>query len=315
MPDVVERTVSLDDLLSVSGLAAHDSEVMAPCREVLESGGKRFRPRLLLAAGELGERPDDPALIRAAVAVELCHCASLVHDDVIDDAPMRRSRLTIARELGSDSAALVGGWLFGAAGRLACSCGDTAGRRFARAANSVCDGQMLELSDLFDGRRSRARYYAAIEGKTATLFSLATALGAELAGASDEVVERADRFGTQLGLAYQLLDDILDVAPGSETTGKPPLQDLRHGVYTLPVLYAIERDGEIGEQLGAGLDSGAVAALAESIRATDGPARALEDARAHVAAARDALAGLPGAGALDRLLEQSVGVVVERVQR
>lgn len=302
-----------EELLRTTGIDEDGSELTDACRHILASGGKQLRPRLVLAAARLAGDPGAPAVRRAATAVELFHCASLAHDDVIDDSSLRRGRRTVGSLYGNRAAGLAGGWLCGRAGALMADCGRGAMERLAAAACRVCEGQMLEVCDAYDTGRSRERYLEAIGDKTATLFQLAVALGAELAGADDEAVRDVEEFGWSLGLAFQILDDLWDLLLDEQVTGKPRGQDLLHGVYTLPVLCAIEEDRSIEEALGDVGMADEVGPVVAAICATDGPARAARVARDHVAQARDAVAGRSGAAELLRLLDDEVAAPLKAV--
>src|SRR6185295_17479186 len=168
------ETRPFDQLLTfhLDGESRESPDLAAACEHILRGGGKRLRPRLLEAAAMAGPEPTAPAVGNAAVAVELFHCASLAHDDVIDDADVRHGKETVGARRGPKIAALTGGWLFGRSAAIIAECGDAAAQRFSAGAARVCDGQMLEVCDLFDPCRSEERYFQAIGGKTAALFEL-----------------------------------------------------------------------------------------------------------------------------------------------
>lgn len=215
---------------------------------VLPGRGKRLRPAMALLAGRLGS-PDQRAMVDMGVGVELLHTASLVHDDVVDDSELRRGDATLFTRVGNALAVLVGDYLFA---QSAQRCVATGHLRviglFAETLASMCEGQIDEASR---GNRpelkvTRDDYYRTIWGKTASLFVLACEGGGLLAGLSDEQVRALRTYGKQVGLAFQLADDLLDFVGDESELGKPVGSDLRQGTITLPVIYLREElaDGQ-----------------------------------------------------------------------
>jgi heptaprenyl diphosphate synthase len=299
---------SFDQLLGLhfSGDTEESPELSAACEHVLRSGGKRLRPRFLEAASAAGPEPMAPEVGRAAVAVEMFHCASLAHDDVIDDAALRRGKETVSARRGAVAAALTGGWLFGRSAEVVAGCGGGAALRFAAAAARVCDGQMLEVCDLFDPDRTEERYFEAIGGKTAILFELSAALGAELASAESGVVETAAECGWSFGVAFQILDDVGDLIESAATTGKQPGKDLLQGVHTLPVIYALEEAPGLQDVLAAGVSPDSLPIVLDGIRRTAGVARALRSARSHADIAKSQASTLPDGDRLEALIDEAL---------
>jgi heptaprenyl diphosphate synthase len=281
-------------------------ELAAACEQVLRSGGKRLRPRFLEAASMVGPEPMAPAVGRAAAAVEMFHCASLAHDDVIDDATLRRGKETVSVRRGAITAALTGGWLFGRSAEIVAGCGASAAQRFGAAASRVCDGQMLEVCDLFDPSRTEERYFQAIGGKTATLFELSAALGAELASAEPAAVEASAECGWSFGLAFQILDDVNDLLESATSTGKQPGKDLLQGVHTLPLIYALEEAPGLRDALAVGISPDSLPIVLNGIRETTGVARALQSAKDHVDVARSQASALPGGDRLEALIDEAL---------
>jgi len=268
----------------------------------IAAGGKRLRPLLvILAAGG----PVEPAdgLVRAAAAVELVHSATLVHDDVLDLAPLRRGIPTVFATAGRAAATQTGDLLFARAFALLAANGDPAQvRALSDAGSALARGELLQRADAFDATISLERYLLRCELKTARLFEAACILGALEAGGGDgeggtDSAEALREFGRRIGLAFQILDDVLDVAGPAERTGKHRGTDLLDGTVTLPFILARERDPALGA-----LDPRAIAGPADAEEICDRIAAtgALDEARAvalqHVAAAK---AVVP-AGLLDR---------------
>ena len=207
----------------------------ADAEATLEAGGKRLRPMLTrLCAGEAGGETE----VRGAAAIELVHMATLVHDDVLDDADLRRGRPTVVSESGRDRATAVGDLLFSRAFSLLAEPGDSrAIELLAGAAVALARGELTQRHDAYDASISEDRYLERCRLKTAALFECACRIG------RDE--ESLGVFGAEIGLAFQLLDDVLDVAGPSSRTGKARGTDLLDGTVTLPLIDAAASDPEI----------------------------------------------------------------------
>jgi heptaprenyl diphosphate synthase len=311
---MIDDGLSHEELLELSGAFEADSDLMPVCQMVLRKRGKQLRPRLVFAAARLGSAPDNAAVHRAAAAVELFHCASLAHDDVVDDATLRRGEPTVGASHGNTGAVLSGGWLFARAASLASTCNEGAAARFADASCEVCDGQMQEFLDLYNAERSQSRYFGAIKGKTAALFELSARLGAECAATDSDGIRAASRFGSALGMAFQIIDDLQDLVLSEDLTGKPRGNDLLHGVYTLPVLYALEKRPEIAAHLSQRLSPDDLDPLVALLAETDGPSKAVEDAVRYAELAQEAIADRPGADGLEQLLVDAVAKPLKEVQ-
>jgi len=259
----------------------------------IAAGGKRLRPLLVLVAA--GPQPaDDEALVRAGAAVELVHAASLVHDDVLDGAALRRGRPTVVAAAGRDMAIATGDLLFSRAfAELAGTGRADAVRVLSDAASALAAGELLQRADAWSADVSRERYLERCDLKTGRLFQAACALGALLGGGS---VEALAAFGRRIGLAFQLLDDVLDVSGPAERTGKHRGTDLLDGTVTLPLILAREADPEL-----AALDvrtvttPAAAEAVCDKIAATGALERSREEALAMVADAKRQLPALPEA--------------------
>lgn len=211
-----------------------------PARETIDAGGKRLRPLLValsaLATGTL----DGPHVVPAAVAVELVHSATLVHDDIIDRAPLRRGRPTVAAAYGRREAIALGDLLFARAFSELAGTGELAALAvLAGASRALARGELLQREDAWDPTLATERYAERCELKTAALFEAACRLGALPAGAAADAL--AD-FARRIGVAFQILDDVLDIEGPEERTGKTPGTDLLDGTVTLPFLLARDAD-------------------------------------------------------------------------
>ncbi|MBA2434117.1 MAG: polyprenyl synthetase family protein [Chthoniobacterales bacterium] len=220
--------------------AAFDPAIEGYVAYAIGGGGKRLRPLLALlsggATGSLGSGHVDLAVI-----VELIHLATLVHDDIMDEAERRRSQPTVNARWGNSLSVLLGDVLFAHALNLATDFDDTRiSRTIARTATEVCSGEMIQTQRRFDLQLSREDYFRIIGMKTGSLFACAAELGAVISGAPEETVARLKSFGARIGTAYQIYDDCLDVAGSEAETGKTLGTDLRKGKLTLPVLTLLE---------------------------------------------------------------------------
>jgi heptaprenyl diphosphate synthase len=222
---------------------------------LLSAGGKRFRAMLVLLSGYFGD-PADPRLILGATAIELTHVATLYHDDVVDAADRRHGVPSANARWGNNVAIMTGDFLFARASEIASDLGTDVTRLLARTIATVCDGQIREVESWGTIEQTRGAYLETIERKTAALIATSCRLGGLLSEASEDVTETLDDYGAALGLAFQLSDDIMDVVSSEEELHKEPGQDLKLGVYTLPVLYALEESAELSELLSSGPPTG-----------------------------------------------------------
>jgi geranylgeranyl pyrophosphate synthase len=205
------------------------------------SGGKGIRPALTLLSGKL-YRYNLDQLLPMATSVELMHTATLVHDDAIDNSPVRRGRATINRLWGEDRAVLLGDYLFAKAGEFAALTGNLRViRLFAQTLQTISSGELAQTFDAFNLKQSRQHYLDRISSKTASLFSLATESGAILSQAPEKSVEILREYGFNLGIAFQIVDDMLDFTGTEKEMGKPIGSDLAQGTLTLPAMLLLKR--------------------------------------------------------------------------
>ncbi len=276
---------------------------------LVAAGGKRFRPMLVLLSGHFGD-PADPRLVQGATAIEVTHLATLYHDDVIDEAATRRGRPSVNARWGNNVAILTGDFLFARASEISSELGTEVTRLLARTIATVCDGQIREVESWGRIDQSEDAYLEVIRRKTAALIGTSCRLGGMLSDAPAETIEVLDDFGLALGLAFQLSDDIMDVIATAEELHKEPGQDMKLGVYTLPVLYALQ-DGQAGLELAALLSDGPpsgdrLARALEIVRADGSLTRAREAVSRSVRRARKlatALAPRPARDALVHIAE------------
>lgn len=207
------------------------------------NGGKYLRPALLLLVSRMftTDSQDDERLVKLAASIEVLHMATLIHDDIIDDSPERRGTVSIQARFGKDTAVYAGDLLFTIFFDLLLEAIPSSAylRVNAQAMRQILDGELGQMGQRFNLQQTLADYLANVKGKTAALFKLAAQEGAHFAGGTAEQVTSAAAFGQQLGIAFQMLDDILDYTGGKELN-KPVLEDLATGVYSLPVLLALQ---------------------------------------------------------------------------
>ena len=210
---------------------------------ILSSGGKRLRPALVILAARLHQW-DPVAVTNLAAAVEMLHTATLIHDDTIDAATLRRGHQTLNATWSRSATILAGDFMFARAAALAA---DTSNTRvssiFARTLVTICEGELRQMLSLFSWRADRDGYYQRIYSKTASLFAASTEAGAILGRAPEEQVRALRDYGQHLGMAFQIIDDVLDFVGKEEHLGKPVGGDLRQGIATLPIYYYLQGGG------------------------------------------------------------------------
>ena len=216
--------------------------IAKPLSYVLEGSGKRIRPVLTLLAGQFF-RYDLDKLIPMASAIELFHSATLVHDDAVDQALLRRGRTTVNSLWGEGIAVLLGDYLYSLSADLVCSIGDIrVMSMFAKTLTEISGGQLRETFSSYNWRLNREEYYEQIYSKTASLFVAATGTGAVLSEAPEDAVDALESYGRNLGLAFQVVDDVLDFTGEAEEMGKPVGSDLLQGTLTLPAIILLEQN-------------------------------------------------------------------------
>jgi heptaprenyl diphosphate synthase len=254
--------------------------VTEAARHLMHAGGKRFRPALVLLAAETGD-PDRDGVITAACVVELTHLASLYHDDVMDEAELRRGAASANSRWDNHVAILTGDFLFSKSSELTASLGADAVRIQAETFTKLVEGQILET--LTPDSDPLEHYLRVVAGKTGSLIATSARYGARFSGAPLEVEEALTAYGERVGMAFQLSDDILDITSESEESGKTPGTDLREGVPTLPVLMAQRStdpwDARLLELLAGDLTDDGLHAEALGLLRNH---RALDEARAYV---------------------------------
>jgi ubiquinone/menaquinone biosynthesis methyltransferase len=292
-----------------AAIAGHGDELSGAARDTLAAGGKRLRPLLVfLCGGNDGAVP----LVRAAAAVELVHMASLVHDDVVDRATLRRGRATVYSDSGRDVATAAGDFLFSRAFAVLARNNDRDQiRALSEACFALARGELEQRADAYDVTVPVERYLRRCELKTARLFSAACRLGGLAANRTEHEVEALSAYGMNVGLAFQMLDDVLDVSGSEAETGKRRGTDLLDGTVTLPLILAREEDPELAHLDLRSLRTPAEAeAVCDRIIATDALARTRARAAELVEAGKSELGDGVGqdlAGPLEAVADEVVG--------
>lgn len=288
-------------------------------RGIVSGGGKRLRPLILLLATNAFS-PITKRAITAAAGIELLHTASLVHDDNIDRAAMRRGNPTLNTELSSGAVILVGDYLFAQSAILAAA---TELPRvvmiFATSLAEICDGQLLETLEAHQLDQTLENYERRIYGKTAALFAASAEMGAVIGGADDDAVRQLRQYGVDLGMAFQIVDDVLDLREGSQAIGKPAGNDLRQGVITYPVMrYMASLPANASDRVtiarivaGDETDDDAINTLVATIKESDAIDQAIELAQMYASRARANLTMVPDQSIRTRL-DDLVDIVITR---
>lgn len=272
------------EMVRVLEQSGYSDNLVQPGLRVVTGGGKRLRPVLALAAAAISGKGTTDATVHASVAVELVQVGSLVHDDVMDHADSRRGVVTVNRKEGPNWAILVGDYLLAIAGVEAAKVSAAVASALAHTIADLADGQAREVAVTFDGARTVDEYLQSIAGKTAALLRCSCDVGALSVELGEDEREALRTFGTEFGLAFQIIDDVLDVVATDEQLGKPAGNDLVEGVYTLPILLARDADptGSIARRLAAGpLDRAGADELMAEVRAGGAIEAALDEARRH----------------------------------
>lgn len=269
-----------------------DPFVAEAAAHLVNAGGKRFRPLLVVLAAQMGD-PDHPDVVPSAVVVELTHLATLYHDDVMDEAPLRRGAPSANDRWGNSLAILVGDYLFAQASELVSTLGTEAVRIQAETFSRLVRGQIRETIGPADGEDALQHYLDVVADKTGSLIATSARFGARASGAGERVEAALTEFGERIGVAFQLSDDVLDIASESDDSGKTPGTDLREGVPTLPTLLALRgtdpEGAELRERLAGPIEDDAVV---EQVLAALRVHPAMAEARAHVQAEADAARAL-----------------------
>ena len=272
---------------------------------LIDAGGKRFRPLFTLLSAQVGPAATSAEVVRAAAVVELVHLATLYHDDVMDSATMRRGAESANHRWDNTVAILTGDFLFAHASRLVADLGPDAVRIIAETFAELVTGQMRETRGPAAGEDAVRHYLKVIDEKTGSLIATAGRFGGMFSGCRPEQVDSLQRFGSVIGAAFQISDDIIDIASPSLDSGKTPGTDLREGVHTLPMLYALADPGcppRLRQLLAAPIAADAeVEEALTLLRSGPGIPRAKDTLAGYAEQARAELGKLPACPAVEAL--------------
>jgi len=266
-----------------------DAYLTEVASHLILAGGKRVRPLFAIASAAAGGADVTDEVVLGGVAVELVHLGSLYHDDVIDEAPTRRTVESVNARWGNLTAILAGDFLLAKASEIAASLGTEVAGLLAATIGRLCEGEVGELRTAYDVGRTETAYFSAIEGKTASLFATACRIGAIVGGLSREATEALTTFGLSYGMAFQIVDDVLDVTATEAELGKPAGHDLVEGVYTLPVLRALVAADGLRDRLGRPIEGAELTEALSLVRSNGAVTGALATAHDYAAAAITAL--------------------------
>jgi len=275
----VRDGVAKIERLMESELRGADAIMTESLTHLFMAGGKRFRPLFTVLSAQIGPNPDAPEVTIAGAVIELVHLATLYHDDVMDEAEVRRGAPSANARWNNNVAILAGDYLFATASRLVARLGPDAVRLIADTFALLVTGQMRETRGVAEGADSIDHYLKVVHEKTACLISAAGEFGGMFSGADPDQVQRLSRLGRLVGTAFQISDDIIDIDSDSHESGKLPGTDVREGVHTLPMVYALQEPGPEGDRLRELLaapveDDTAVMEALTLLRASPGMAKA-----------------------------------------
>jgi geranylgeranyl pyrophosphate synthase len=287
-----------------SGSGEHHSNTDAAIEHLLSSGGKRIRPALALLVGQMLDA-DAERTVTLAAAIEMLHTATLVHDDLIDGSLLRRGLPTLNAQWTPGATVLTGDFIFARAALLAAQTGSLRlMERFAQTLMTIVNGEITQLFRTRQGSLQEA-YSRSIHAKTASLFELAGEAAAILGAEGEPSIRTMRNYGYQVGMAFQIVDDVLDFVGNQAKVGKPLGSDLRHGLITLPTVFYLEahpEDGDVARVTeNLAVDETSLERLIEAIRSSGAIERSLEEAGRYAAAAEADLAGMPEGPAHDGL--------------
>lgn len=308
----IERNLEAVEKLLSQQIKGEYPLVVETSRHLVEAGGKRFRPMLALIASHFGSGPNQK-VIEAAVVCELTHVATLYHDDVMDEAPLRRGVISANSKWGNTVAILTGDYLFSKASDLLADLGPEAVRLQAKTFERLVIGQIEETQGA--KRDPLEHYLRVVKEKTASLISTSARFGALFGGATPEIVETLTNFGEKIGIAFQLADDVIDIASDSNQSGKTPGTDLKEGVATLVTLQILRsnkpEDARLKKILSSPVSEKEIPGLINELREH----RALVEAKQYLhglaGECKELLSNLPGGVARDTL-ERLCDAIVDR---
>lgn len=212
--------------------------------DMIHAGGKLLRPAYQLLFSQFGPEQNRKKAVALAASIEMLHTATLIHDDIVDEADLRRKLPTIRSKFGNSTAVYAGDYLFVACFKLMADYASSmiSLQKNSRSMEKILSGELGQMDDHYNFEITVEEYLENISGKTAELFALGCSIGALESGAGNRLAKKAQTIGQQIGMAFQIIDDVLDYTQSSQTIGKPVLEDVKQGVYSLPLIYALKED-------------------------------------------------------------------------
>ncbi len=318
LPGIKSALERVEDELRIA-VKAEEPLLTKLSRHLIDAGGKRIRPSLTIASSQILEnQPTAPTqeVILGGVAVELVHQGSLYHDDVMDGAKTRRNVTSVNEEWGNREAILGGDYLLARASEIAAELGAEVAALLASTIASLCEGQIREVNSAYDITRSEEAYMSSISGKTSALLSASAKVGAIVSDYPSEVVDAVTQFGNLYGVAFQIVDDLLDVMATEEELGKPSGNDLLEGVYTLPVIRALKGTNSeaLKDLLTNSIDGDKRDKALELIRADEAIESTIETALGFTKKAQESLTSLPNSPTAE-ILKSTCDILTNQVNR
>jgi geranylgeranyl pyrophosphate synthase len=311
-----------DDLKLVEAKMQATGELFAPLsgaiNVLLKAGGKRVRPALALLASRFYPDAERDRVVSLAAAIEMLHSATLVHDDVIDGSLLRRGNPTLNAMWSQGATILAGDFIFARAAVFAAETNNLRVMRiFSQTLMTICEGELRQLFDLRNWQQPKEAYYQRIYGKTAALFATATEAAAILGGAPETEITALRDYGHNVGMAFQIMDDILDFVGDAKQVGKPVGNDLRQGTVTLPVFYYLQAHPEAVQVMQATGNGHSATDLLGELIAEIGQSPAMEathrEAERFIEAAKACLAGCPDSQYRQAMLQVADYVIARRL--
>ena len=318
LPGIKSALERVEDELRIA-VKAKEPLLTELSRHLIDAGGKRIRPSLAIASSQiLEDQPTTPSkeVILGGVAVELVHQGSLYHDDVMDGAKTRRNVTSVNEEWGNREAILGGDYLLARASEIAAGLGAEVAGLLASTIAALCEGQIREVNSAYDVTRSEEAYMSSISGKTGALLSASAKVGAIVSGYPTEVVNAVTQFGNLYGVAFQIVDDLLDVMASEKELGKPSGNDLLEGVYTLPVIRALKGPNSeaLNDLLTNPIDNDKRDIALELIRTDEAIESTIETALEFTKNAQQSLISLPNNPTAE-ILKSTCSILANQVNR
>jgi heptaprenyl diphosphate synthase len=266
MPGIAVDAERIEAAL-VDAVRVNDPYLDEIAKHLIVAGGKRLRPLMSVVAAQVGGAPASHEAVLGGVACELVQTGSLCHDDVMDESPTRRGVETVNAKWGNLQAIVAGDFLLARASEIAASLGTEVAGLLASTIGRLCEGQIEELRHTYNAARPESSYVSSINGKTASLYATSARIGGIVAGFDRPIIDALTEYGDAFGMAFQVIDDLLDITSTDERLGKPAGHDMVEGVYTLPVLRTLQAGGVAAAELLALL--GKPLSIAERDKALD----------------------------------------------